>query len=985
MRPALYLLFLLSGATALVYQVVWVRQQGLVFGGTHLAVSTVLAVFMGGLALGGWLIGRRADRWRRPLRAYGLLELGIALSALAAYGMLQVYPAIYVTLAGPFRDSQTALTALRFLLAAVAMIVPTTLMGATLPVLSRYAREAGGGLAGHLSLLYGLNTLGAVVGAVVTGFLLLPRLGTSRTLLVAVLVNITVAVAALLLGRRGSAAMPDGAAEDQAQDAAIVATPGAKLVLAGIGISGFCALGYEVLWTRALGTTLGTSTYAFTVMLAAFLSGIGLGSESFGLFMRRRSAGRDMKSLVRLFAAVQALIGCTALCVTWLLGDLSGHSAWLTSALVGAGWGEFAARQATGFAAAFSYMVLPAFLMGVAFPLAGTVHASTRGRSSGAVGEVLAWNTVGAILGALAAGFLLIRMWGIERSLIALSTLNLSLAAAVIGAASARSAVRRAGLVAAVAILAVPVVLPAGARLWNQDLMAIYRNNQRAAFDSPEEVQAALANTDILYYHEGANSTISVIRVKGGDQAVLVNGKVVASNMDEDVQCQYLLGHLPMLLHPDPKRVFVLGLGTGMTLGAVSLHPEAERIVLAELEPAVVPAARTFAEWNHHVLDDPRLEIAFNDGRNWLLTTRERFDVITADPVHPWTRGSAYLYTAEYYRLAASRLEPGGVMMQWLPIYELSPHDLATVVRTFRTAFPHTQVWLTHYDAHLVGSDRPLGFDRGQLERRLSRPQLREALARVDMATADDLIDFFQFGDRGGAAFAAGGVVNTDDNLHLEFSAPHSTGVALRMAENVEALAQHREAPGQATDTRGEAAATLLAGNIYDRLHALYFRQEQREPEFAGLQDRLRTVDPGFAPARLLDRVVARDVRAVPRPVAYTRLTVLESDGTQANLDITAITMRTGTGRAALLFVDNAERSIYGETYLAAGESALDARIAAVAADVLSALDAAAAELTARTPSGRPGGAALRERARAVVTEKLAATGAAGAAGPEKP
>ncbi|MBK7189812.1 MAG: hypothetical protein IPH86_14340 [bacterium] len=185
--------------------------------------------------------------------------------------------------------------------------------------------------------------------------------------------------------------------------------------------------------------------------------------------------------------------------------------------------------------------------------------------------------------------------------------------------------------------------------------------------------------------------------------------------------------------------------------------------------------------------------------------------------------------------------------------------------------------------------------------------------------------------------------------------------------------------------TPGAKRRRLSAGRIYDRLHALYFRQQQREPEFAGLQDRLRNADPGFAPARLLDRVVARDVRAVPRPVAYTRLTVLEADGTPANLDITAITMRTGTGRAALLFVDNAERSIYGETYLAAAESALDARIAAVAADVLSALDAAAAELTARTPSGRPGGAALRERARAVVTEKLAATGTAGAAGPEKP
>ncbi|MBE0567379.1 MAG: fused MFS/spermidine synthase [Krumholzibacteria bacterium] len=974
MRALLYFLFLLSGATALVYQVVWVRQQSLVFGGTHLAVSTVLAVFMGGLALGGWLIGRRADRWRRPLLVYGVLELGIALSALAVYGILRLYPTIYVPLARPVQDVPAALTALRFLLAALAMIVPTTLMGATLPVLARYARASGAGLAQHLSFLYALNTLGAVSGAVAAGFLLLPRFGATRTLLVAVAVNILVGLAALLVGRRPASALGRVETDEEAAATARAGTPGGRLVLAGIGISGFCALGYEVLWTRALGTTLGTSTYGFTVMLAAFLTGIGLGSEAFGGVMRRRERRQGAGSLVRLFAALQALIGLSALGVTWLLGDLSGRAAWLMSTLVDAGVPEFDARQITSFAAAFSYMVVPAFLMGAAFPLAGTIHVARRGRVSSAVGEVLAWNTVGAILGAMAAGFLLIRLWGIERSLVALSALNLALAAAVAAAASGQRTRRLAGAALAALVLALPVVLPADVRLWNVDLIAIYRNNQRSAFDSPADVRAALANTEILYFHEGANSTISVIKVKGGDQALLVNGKVVASTMEEDVQCQYLLGHLPMLLHPDPKNVFVLGLGTGMTLGAVSLHPGTERIVLAELEPAVVPAARTFAELNHGVLDDPRLEIAATDGRNWLLTTRDRFEVITADPVHPWTRGSAYLYTAEYYALAASRLLPGGVMLQWLPIYELSATDLATVVRTFRTAFPHTQVWLTHYDAHLVGSDRPLGIDAGLLEARLAHPPLRAALARVDMGSPADFVSFFHFGDRGAAAFASLGTVNTDDNLYLEFSAPRSTGVASRLAENVEALARFREKPDWDTPSPESDSRNLVAGGLYDRLHALFFRARYREPEFAALRARLRGVAADYAPARVLERIVARDTQRMPRPVARTLLQVLEADGRRTSLEITSVTMSTGRGRAALMFVDNAERTIYGETYLAADEDLLEARILAVSTDVLAALEAAATELTAKSGNGRPGGSALRERVRLVVRERLVAT-----------
>ena len=971
----LYLLFMASGATALVYQVVWVRQQSLVFGGSHLAVSTVLAVFMGGLALGGWFIGRRADRWSRPLRAYGLLELGIAASALLVHAALKAYPALYPALARPFADNAAVLTVIRFAFAAAAMILPTTLMGATLPVLARHARSSGPAAAGHLSKLYGINTLGAVAGAMLAGFLMLPRLGATTTMLFAFGLNVLVGVAAVMLGGRDRTTA-EGPTDDDARPADLASARSARLVLAGIGVSGFCALGYEVLWTRALGTTIGTSTYAFTVMLAAFLTGIGLGSEIFGLTMRRAHAGVTGSRLVGAFAAIQGAIGLSAVVVTWLLGDLAGRSSWLQSTLVGAVVSEFTARQSASFGAAFGYLVLPALLMGAAFPLAATVQAARSRRLSGSVGEVMAWNTAGAILGALVSGFLLIRLLGIERSLMVLASLNVAIGLAVAASLTERTPRRRLGLAAALAIVAIPFLLPANARLWNPELMAIYRNNQRTAFDTEQEVAVALANTSILHFHEGVNSTISVIKVAGGDQAVLVNGKVVASTMGEDVQCQYLLGHLPMLLHRDPRNVFVLGLGTGMTLGAVALHPEAERIVLAELEPEVVPAARTFAPWNHEVLDDPRLEIAFNDGRNWLLTTQEQFEVITADPVHPWTRGSAYLYTAEYYRLAASRLKPGGVMMQWLPLYELAPADVATVVRTFRTAFPHTQVWLTHYDAHLVGSDRPLEFDLQQLERRLAQPRIRDALARADMASLDDFLDFFHFGDAGAAAYAELGTINTDDNLFLEFSAPRSTGVATRIAENVETLSRFREpAPWRGAVRRLGTGDEVAIDRTYDRMHALFLRGQHREPEFAALADRLRRQEPDFAPLRLLDRVVARDLASIPRPVATARLAVPGAPPGQA-LEIAAVTMRTGTGRAALLFVDNAAREIYGEGYLDAEESVLDARIATVAGTILSALQSEAAALADSAVGALDGRELLGHRARSLIADHLHAAGA---------
>jgi len=960
MNLLLYILFFLSGAAALVYQVVWVRSFGLVFGGSHLAVTTVLAVFMAGLALGGWLVGRMVDRIERPLRLYGLLELGVAVSATAYVGLMEVYPSVYVSLARLAGDNRVALTAIRVTFAAAAMIVPTTLMGGTLPVLVKFITAASERLSKQLSFLYAFNTLGAVAGTLAATFALFEWLGVSGTLSAAIGANTAIGLLALLLPVRawapptqpGGSDGEDGTGPAWPSDAAGDRVPvGAyRMVLVGIGVSGFCALGYEVLWTRVLSLVIGTSVYGFATMLVAFLTGIAAGSQAYGLLTRTGAAVRSIRWSILAFAAVQLLIGIAALVVTAAIRDLPTHATAFRRLFLESRESLWEARQLTNLVVAFAYMFVPAFFSGIAFPLAGTVHAAHRRTLGGAVGEVLSYNTLGAILGAAVSGFLLIYAFGTERALQMLAVLNVGLGVCVAASLARARWALPAAVAGGLAALAALSLFPDWGRIWNAKYFAIFRNNQLEVFDTPYRIETALANTDVLFFHEGINETISVIKPKGAHQGLIVNGKVVASTTRQDVQCQYTLGHLPMLLHPDPKRVFVLGLGTGMTLGAVSVHPEVEQLVLAELEPAVTAAARTFADFNHDVLDDPKLRVVFSDGRNYLLTTRERFDVITADPIHPWTRGSSYLYTEEYYRLAATRLAPGGVMCQWLPIYELTPRDVATVVRTFQQAFSHSVLWLTQYDAELVGSNAPIAIDEEQLARRLESPDIAADLASVEMGSVDDFLSYFVAGTDGLRDFARDGVINTDRNLRLEFSAPRSVGVGSVMGENVLALTRHREcvadhlvplaSPERQAARRERWNRWLDAARVYDGAHAQLLWGQTGSPELYAAVNTLKTRFPDYAPGRFLRQELLALKRGEPRPLASEVFAVLAPDGRRRNVEITAVEVRVGTSRGAVIFVDNALRDVYGQLYQNGSGEELDAALPDFAHDVLGALRA---------------------------------------------
>ena len=939
-RPALallYLLFFLSGLAALIYQVVWVRSLSLVFGGSHLAVTTVLSVFMGGLALGGVLLGARADRARRPLRLYAALEIGIALSAAAFYALLQIYPSIYVPLARVAEANSLWLTLVRVALASLGMIVPTTLMGGTLPVLSRFVAGLPEGLRGRLSFLYAVNTLGAVAGTLAAGFLLLPQLGVTRSVSVAVGINLLVGAIAWLLPAQavGDRPPPSTAAVDpiRSGDGRSLAS---RLVLIGIGVSGFCALGYEVLWTRVLTLVVGTSVYSFAILLAAFLTGIAAGGQSESILRRlahRRDAG--WRWWVAAFGAAQVLIGLSALAVTWALRDLPLYAVRLQG-IFRPGSGEFGAQQAASFVVAFAFLAVPAFFMGLAFPVAGNVHAAWRQTAGKAVGEVLTCNTVGAILGAALAGFVLVYRFGFERSLQLLVVANLAVGIAILASLLETRARRPA--VAGVAVAAVAAALalalfPDWGRGWDPKFFAIFRNNQYQAFDTPDRIRDAIANTDVLYFFEGVNETISVIHPRGAQQAFIVNGRVEASTTHQDKQCQRTLGHLPLLAHPHPRKVFVLGTGTGMTLGAVTIHPEVEEIVLAEIEPGVLPATRTFAAWNHRALDNPKVRVVFNDGRNFLRTTRERFDVITADPIHPWSGGASYLYTDEYFRLASERLNPGGVICQWLPIYELDAADLRSVVRTFANRYRHVMLWLTHYDAEILGSNEPIAFDPDLLDRRIAVSPIREDLEEVFMGSAADFLAYFVAGTEGLREFCRGGALNTDDNLWLEFHSPRSRMLAGVKGDNVVALTRHRESLG------GE---DLDAARLYDRAHALFLWGRAGSAEFADAFGALRARFPEYAPGRFLAREVEERLARQPVLRGQVPVEVLLASGVRRHVVLSVVTLEIGPERGVVMVVDNDAREIYGERYVDAPIAALAANLEARAGTVLDGIRAEA-------------------------------------------
>lgn len=804
-------LFFVSGATGLVYQTVWSRDLHLVFGTSTFAIATVLSAFMAGLAIGAALMARRVDRIARPLAVYGALEIGIGLFALAFPTLVAATRPLYLALGdlGPI-----SFGAAQFGMVGALLLIPTAMMGATLPLLARFATERLGAAGEVIGRLYAVNTTGAVFGTAVAGFLLLPGFGLWTTTCLAAAANVLLGLVALSVAWQTDD-IPLSIAADGER-----APMGAAVRAASLStmVAGFAAMVYEVAWYRVLTLMLGGSVYAFSTMLLAFLVGIAVGGGIGGRLGDRLRERGGTDAVLRALAAVQIGVAATSILTMHLYpqmpfwyvslfdafdGEKAGTVVWLVSLLL-----------------AGVVMTPPALLMGVAFPLAVRGALTTADQVGGAVGRIYAWNTAGGVFGAALAGFVLLpQLWVRDTVLLAAACNGLAAWLAWRGtvAVDVRARTR---LFAGVALTAaVSVVFPPS---WDPLLMTAgmpvyvsqFRNHTRQGL-----IDFAVAPHDLLYYREGLSSVVTVGHLKDNekDNTWLANNGKVDASTHFDLTTQILVGVLPFQYAKQVDDVLVIGLASGITAGAVSQVSDIKRLQVAELEPAIVDAARLFARWNHDVLDDPRLRLSLNDGRNHLLRAAPAsFDVIVSEPSNPWLTGVSNLFTAEFFAMGKTRLKPGGVWSQWLQLYAMDDDDLKSLFATFSDTYRYVLVYGAAENADLVllGSDEPLSPTLAAAGRLWTWGGVADDLARIDIDEPSDLLAHWAFSRNEIEGMTVGAARNTDDNMRVEYRAPLNLHVDTQ-DKNIPLLEEWTRIPYDELPTADEMEALAYS---YDRL-----------------------------------------------------------------------------------------------------------------------------------------------------------------------
>ncbi|RME26773.1 MAG: hypothetical protein D6798_05980 [Deltaproteobacteria bacterium] len=782
---ALVPLFILSGATSLVYQTLWVRQLHLVVGTSQVAVATVLAAFMTGLASGGFAGGRFADRARRPILAYALLEACIGAYALAFPTILDLVEPLYLGFWRTFEPSPPLFAAFQFLLLGVLLLPPTIAMGATLPLLARFATSPEAHVAPapgrrpeddagtRVGRLYGANTLGAVIGTALAGFLLLPRLGLSTTTIVTATGNAVLCGLALYAAARAGHIAP-------APRASAVATGRGFVLLAVIAfLAGTSGLIYEVAWFRVLVLNLGGSVYAFTIMLLGFLVGIAAGGWIGGGWADRVLHRRGLPGLLAVLAGIELGIGLLAWLTMYLYGELPYLFTWLFDQIDPyLGW-----LLPGKLGIALLVMLPPCLLMGAAFPF--LVRAAAPGDGDqptalgGPVGALYGWNTVGGILGAAAGSLLLLPHIDVTGTVLLAISLNLVAAMLAIGAVRWRQGRRGQVVGWAAATAAAIALVHLKPPPWNPLLMTagMYKYASELSDRSRQGVwDFAVAPYELLFYDEGLSSVVTVARSRSSGNIWLANNGKVDASTSVDMPTQVLCATLPFAFRPDARQAVVIGLASGITAGAVTLHGGLEHIDIVELEPAIVAASHVFDEYNHRPLEDPRVRLWANDGRNQLnLVPDGSYDVVVSEPSNPWLSGVSNLFTREFFELGKRKLKPGGVWSQWVQMYGMDTRDLRTLLKTFATVYPHVRLFSTIEDADLVliGSDAPLSVQADDLERLFHIDEdITFELAGIQVVNAYDLLTRYQMGRDRILEFAGDAPLNTDDNMRIEYSAP---------------------------------------------------------------------------------------------------------------------------------------------------------------------------------------------------------------------
>jgi spermidine synthase len=741
--PLLLLLFLGSGCAALVYEVVWFQLLELVIGSSSVSLGILLGTFMGGMCLGSLIFPYVVPRDIHPLRAYAYMELGIgAIGLILLFGMPLIGGA-YTSFAGSGFFSLV----FRGVVAGICLLPPTLLMGATLPAMARWVETTPSGVS-WLGFFYGGNIGGAVIGSLLAGMYLLRVYDAAVATYVAVAINASVTLLALGIAAKTSYTV---IAPDPGETPAVA--PGWPVYVA-IGLSGMTALASEVIWTRVLSLMFGATVYTFSLILAVFLMGLGIGSTVGSALSKGLKQPRAALAWCQVLLC--AAIGWAALILYrslpyWPVDPSLATGPWQNMEI------DFVRTM---------WAVLPAaILWGASFPLALAAVASHRQDPARLVGGVYAANTVGAIVGSLGASLFLVAWLGSQHAqqlLIGVAAFS-ALLIVISGKVTSRS-IGVVGLMALYSGLLIYSIPELPARLVEYGRFAPIRGR----------------DNKLVYMGEGLTASVAVSQMPDGIMNYHNAGKVQASSDPADMRLQRMLGHLTTLLPENPRRIMVIGCGAGVTAGAVSIDPRLERETIVEIEPLVPSVVSTyFGEYNFNVVTNPKVEIRIDDGRHYLLTTKEKFDGITSDPLDPWVKGAAALYTKEFFQIAKERLNPGGVVTQFVQLYESNEEAVKSEIATFFEVFPHGAVFANTvagqgYDVVLVGQAEPATINIDRLEERLNSPEyadVAKSLREIGIFTGVDLLATFAGYGTDLQGWLKDATINHDRNLRLQYLA----------------------------------------------------------------------------------------------------------------------------------------------------------------------------------------------------------------------
>ncbi|MEE3330297.1 MAG: fused MFS/spermidine synthase [Myxococcota bacterium] len=810
-RVALISLFFVSGAASLVYEAVWNRLLVLQMGNTAYALTTILTVFMAGLALGSFVGGRYAARLRDPLRTYGWLELGIGIYCLFVPLLIDALEPLMRFAYNDLFESFVAFSFFQFLGCGAVLILPITAMGATLPIVSDFIARRSEAVSASVGLAYGVNTFGGFVGVMLGGLVLIPAVGLQMSNGIAASLSCGAGIAALLISQRLGAPGSEAETAEEEPDTLAEDSPfPIPLLLLALAASGFASMTYQVAWTRVITLSIGSVTYSFPLIVGGFIGGLAVGAAVIG-----RLGDRPGMSTLLLVMCQLGIAAVAALSMPWL-GDLP-----VRMALTVLQYSDsFAALQIAKFGAVFAVVFVPTFLMGGMLPLATRAIAARRRDGVGAaVGRAYASNTFGTIVGSFLAGFVLIPAVGMQEAIAVAVAVN----AAVGGALVIYSDLYKLPTRILVAVVATAGLSYVGFTSpdWDRAVLtsAPYLHAPLYADrDNPTEqaVRDLLERkADIVYYREDYATTVTVLddmRVR----YLYVGGKLDAISSNSS---QSMLGHVPMLLHPDPKQVLVIGLGSSESLAATLQHDSLEAVDCIEISPAVVEAAEQFFQQEQRPIHDPRLNLRIGDGRVHMAMSERKYDVIVSQPGNPWMAGASALFTREFFEQMKAHLAPGGIASVWVQGFSASPESVNALIGTFESVFEDMDLWETRLlgDYILTGYLKPTPIELSAVEERMQSPRVAANLDSQHIYDAADFAGYFVSTGDAASRLPGADRINRDDHNFLELRLQREL-LERRESEVLESISSQRLNP---LSRVGPGDGSPEAAELRDRLERI--------------------------------------------------------------------------------------------------------------------------------------------------------------------